>query len=114
MEGRFLIAMVTAPDLKTARRLAKACLTERLVACVNLVPGLESHYWWKGRTESGPEVLLLFKTTVRQLAALEAFILEQHPYDTPEFLAFGVESGNAKYLNWLSESVRPPRARRAH
>ena len=106
------LVLVTAPDIRTARRLAGAALNQRLVACANLWRGIESRYWWKGAIESGTEVLLLFKTTVRRLAALEKFIVEEHPYDTPEFVVFRVEAGNRKYLDWLSESVRPPRRRR--
>ncbi len=98
--------MVTAPDLKTARRLAKACLTERLVACVNLVPGLESHYWWKGELEKSGEVLLILKTTARRVKALEKLIIAQHPYDTPEFIVLPVAGGNARYCRWWRESVR--------
>jgi len=44
-----LIVLATAPDLKTARMLAKAALNNRLIACANLIPKLESHYWWKGK-----------------------------------------------------------------
>ena len=57
------IVLVTAPDLKTARRLAQAALAARLAACVNLIPRIESHYWWQDKLESATEVLLVFKTT---------------------------------------------------
>ena len=100
------LVMVTAPDLKTARRLARAALGARLAACANLVPRLESHYWWKGRMEKSAEALILFKTTRRRLAALERLILELHPYDTPEFLALPLTAGSARYLDWLAASVR--------
>ena len=67
----FAVVLVTAPDLKTARALAKAALEARLVACANLIPKLESHYWWQGRIECSGEVLILFKTARGKLAALE-------------------------------------------
>ena len=102
--AQFAIVLVTAPDLKTARALAKAALTARLIACANLVPKIESHYWWQGKIESSPEVLLLLKTRRTRLAALEKFILAHHPYDTPEFLVLPVSAGNAKYLAWLAAS----------
>ena len=101
---QFKIAFVTAPDLKTARKLAKAALTERLVACANLVPKIESHYWWKGKLALSREVLLIFKTTTPRLAALERKILELHPYDTPEFVVVNLAGGNRRYLDWLSKS----------
>ncbi|HWI57507.1 MAG TPA: divalent-cation tolerance protein CutA [Bacillota bacterium] len=105
---KFVLALVTAPDLKTARKLAKAALEPRLVACANLIPRLESHYWWQGKLESGAEVLMLLKTTRGRLAALEQVILEQHPYDTPEFIVVPIEQGNARYLEWIGGSVSQP------
>lgn len=100
------LVLVTAPDLKTARALAQGALTAKLIACANLVPRIESHYWWRGKIERGTEVLLILKTTRRRLAALEKLILAEHPYDTPEILVLPLESGTAKYLEWLAASVR--------
>ncbi len=100
-----VLVLVTAPDLKTARTLAKAALNARLIACANLVPKIESHYWWRGKIEHGAEVLMMLKTTRRRLAALEKLILTKHPYDTPEFLVIPLESGTAKYLDWLTAAV---------
>jgi periplasmic divalent cation tolerance protein len=106
--ARFSLVLVTAPDLKTARVLARAALTARLIACANLVPKLESHYWWQGKLESGQEVLLLLKTRKSKLAALEKLLLKKHPYDTPEILVLPVAQGTPRYLQWLAESVESP------
>ena len=100
------LVLVTAPDLKTARALAGTALNARLIACANLVPKIESHYWWRGKIERGAEVLMLLKTTRRQLPALEKHILAAHPYDTPEILVVPLEAGTAKYLDWLTASVK--------
>ncbi len=100
---QFALVLVTAPDLKTARRLARAALQARLVACANLVPKIESHFWWQGKLETSAEVLLLFKTSSRRLAALEKLILQEHPYDTPEFLVLPLAAGNTRYLDWLNQ-----------
>jgi periplasmic divalent cation tolerance protein len=97
---------VTAPDLRTARILAKAALKSRLVACANLIPKIESHYWWQGKIESGAEVLIIFKTTKAKLKALEKLIVEKHPYDTPEFIVLPITVGNKRYLDWISASVK--------
>ncbi len=104
--SRFAIVLVTAPDLKTARVLAKSALSAKLIACANLVPRIESHYRWRGKIESGAEVLLVLKTTKTKLAALEKLVLARHPYDTPEFLVLPVSAGNRKYLDWLAASCR--------
>jgi periplasmic divalent cation tolerance protein len=101
----FSIVLVTAPDLKVARKLAKGALAAQLAACVNLVPRMESHYWWQGRLESSAEVLLVFKTAASKLTALERLILRQHPYDTPEFIVLPLRAGTQRYLEWLSASL---------
>ena len=103
---QFVLVLVTAPDLKTARALAKAALSARLIACANLVPKVESHYWWRGKIESGAEILLILKTQKSKLAALEKLILAKHPYDTPEFLVLPLSAGNKKYLDWLAIATK--------
>ena len=102
----FFVVLVTVPDLKVARRLAQAALRARLIACANIVPGVESHYWWQGKLEMGAERLVLFKTTKARLARLEKFVVENHPYDTPEFIALPISAGNKRYLDWISASVK--------
>jgi periplasmic divalent cation tolerance protein len=104
--AKFSLVLVTAPDLKTARALAKAALQAKLVACVNLIPKMESHYWWQGNLESSAEILMILKAPRTRLAALEKMILARHPYDTPEFLALPLDAGNGKYLDWLAASCR--------
>ena len=100
----FSIVLVTAPDLKTARALAKAALQAKLIACANLVPKIESHYWWQGKIASGAEVLLVLKTTREKLGKLEKLVVARHPYDTPEFLVLPLKAGSRKYLAWLAAS----------
>ena len=94
--------MVTAPNLKIGRALARAALQARLIACANLIPKIESYYWWQGKIESASEVLLVLKTQKSKLAALEKLILARHPYDTPEFIVLPLSAGNKKYLDWLA------------
>lgn len=101
-----MMVFVTAPDIETARQLATAALKNRLVACANLAAGIESHYWWQGNLESAAEVLIIFKTTVKRLPALEKLILTKHPYDTPEIVALPLKSATPRYLRWWLGSVR--------
>jgi periplasmic divalent cation tolerance protein len=102
--SKFNIVLVTAPDLKIARLLARTALQAKLIACANLVPRVESHYWWRGKLESGTEVLLVLKTQRTKLAALEKCVLALHPYDTPEFLVLPLRAGNRRYLDWLNQA----------
>lgn len=121
--AKFVLALVTAPDLKTARQLARAALEARLVACANLVPGVESHYWWRDGLDRSSEVLLLLKTRSALVRPLENLIVGLHPYDTPEFIALELSAGNRRYLDWIAGSTAaaskpnrradPRRARRA-
>jgi periplasmic divalent cation tolerance protein len=101
----FRAVLVTAPDIKVARHLARAALRLRLAACANLIPRIESHYWWQGKMEKSAEVLILFKTRAFHLAKLEKLILKEHPYDTPEFVAMELTGGNERYLDWLARET---------
>ncbi len=100
--AKYAIVLVSAPDIETGRLLAKAALQARLVACANIIPKIESHYWWQGKIESSAEILIIFKTRKLRLAALEKLILAKHPYDTPEFLVLSLNAGSQKYLEWLA------------
>jgi periplasmic divalent cation tolerance protein len=102
----FAIVLVTTPNLKVARTLARAALAEKLIACANLVPKVESHYRWQGKIEAATEVLMILKTRKSALKALEKLVLSRHPYDTPEFVVLPLSAGSRKYLDWLSASCR--------
>jgi periplasmic divalent cation tolerance protein len=104
-KGKYVVVLVTAPDVKTARKLAWAALEARLIACANLIPKVESHFWWQGKNMSGAEVLMVLKTTAARLVALEKLIVAKHPYDTPEFLVLPISRGNKRYLDWVAQSV---------
>jgi periplasmic divalent cation tolerance protein len=99
----FRIVLITAPDMKVARRLARTAVEERLAACCQLIPGVESHYRWQGRVTKSAEVLLIFKTTGGRVASLEKLVHREHPYDTPEFVSLDIASGSARYLKWLGD-----------
>jgi periplasmic divalent cation tolerance protein len=103
----FRLVLVSAPDMKVARALARAALEERLAACANLIPRVESHYWWREKIESSAEVLILFKTRAGLLRKLERLILARHPYDTPEFVVLELTGGTRRYLAWLARETGP-------
>jgi len=80
-------------------------LKRRLVGCVNVIPGIRSFYWWKGRVEQGKELLLFLKTTRHRLPALSRFVKAAHSYDVPELVALPFSWGHPLYLKWLRDSV---------
>lgn len=103
--GRHRVVWVTVPDLEVGQRIARRVLEARVAACVNIVPGVESHYWWQGRLESSKDLLLMIKTTGSHLEELERLVRAGHPYDTPEFVVLGLEGGSERYLDWIDASV---------
>lgn len=101
-----MIILTTWPDVESARAAAGKLVEEKLAACGNLVPGIESIYRWQGKIETSREVIVVFKTTAMRYAALEARIRELHSYEVPEILALPVGTGLPAYLRWVEESCR--------
>lgn len=105
MTTRAMVVLSTAPSPEVARELASQIVRRRLAACVNLVEGLRSLYWWEGEVHEDPEVLMIVKTSAERLPALTATLEEHHPYECPEVVALDVTGGSEAYLGWLHESV---------
>lgn len=99
------IALTTLSSREQAEQLAEALVAERLAACVNVLGPVASIYRWEGKVERDEEVLLFIKTTRAGVEPLKTRVLELHPYDTPEFLAFEVDGGTPDYLAWVVDSV---------
>ena len=95
------VVLVTAPDPDTAAALARALVEERLVACVNLVPGVRSIYRWEGQVHDDAEVLLVAKTGAARCDALAARVRDLHPYDLPEVVVLPASGGSRDYLEWV-------------
>jgi periplasmic divalent cation tolerance protein len=104
------VVLVTCSSEEEASRIARALVTERLAACVNILDSpVRSIYRWKGRVQTAVEHLLVIKTRRARLTALEAAVKRLHSYDTPEVIAVPVTEGSRRYLAWLDECVRPER-----
>ena len=105
-EESFIVIYCTCPDSGTADALAKKLLEEKQIACANLLPGLESRYWWEGKIQEDKEVLLILKTAHSLFKAVETLILKNHPYQVPEIIALPILQGNTSYLSWIQDSVK--------
>lgn len=103
-----LVVLVTAGSADDASRLANALVEERLAACVNVVPGVQSVYRWQGAVEHAAEWLLVIKTARARLADVVARVKALHTYTVPEVLALPVYGGSEAYLSWLLAQVEPP------
>ncbi len=97
-----MIVYCTAPAEKAAE-LAKVVVQERLAACVNLIPHVRSIYRWQGEICDDEETLAIIKTARGRFEALRKRLVELHPYDCPEVIAFPVEQGHQPYLDWVRE-----------
>ncbi len=102
------IALTTLASRDEGERLAAVLVEERLAACVNVIGAVASIYRWEGEVQRDEEVLLLMKTTAAGVGPLKGRVLELHPYDTPEFLAFEVGVGSPGYLDWVAEAMVSP------
>ena len=100
-----VVGLVTCSSRTEARKVAKAILKKKLAACVNIVGGLESHYWWRGKLETARECLLLIKTTRARVGRVAGAVKAAHSYEVPEVIFLPVVAGERNYLNWLGESV---------
>lgn len=96
------VVLTTAPNARTARRLARTLVGERLCACVSIVPGVWSIYQWAGKVQEARELLLVVKTTRAKLPSLKRRLVALHPYEVPELLALQVADGLAPYLEWVA------------
>lgn len=105
MESKKLAVLTTCGSMEEAERVARHLLTRRVAACVNIVPGVRSLYWWKDELEEAQEFLLIAKTRPDRLAELEAELKAVHSYTTPEVIALPVEQGSAEYLAWLDREL---------
>ncbi len=101
-----VVILCTAPDEATAQELAALVLAEKLAACVTLLPGATSLYYWEGKMEQEYEVQMLLKSDIEHQEALLACLISHHPYQTPELLVLPVTHGDSEYLSWLYASLR--------
>ena len=101
-----VVILCTAPDEATAQELAALVLAEKLAACVTLLPGATSLYYWEGKMEQEYEVQMLLKSDIEHQEALLACLRSHHPYQTPELLVLPVTHGDSEYLSWLYASLR--------
>src|SRR5438105_1721487 len=104
----FIVVFLTAGSSTEGERLARAVVEERLAACVNRIPHIQSLYRWEGKIERTEEELLIIKTRKELFSALEKKVRELHSYSVPEIIALPLVEGNEAYLRWLEEQLSRP------
>lgn len=105
MWGSHVVALSTAPTVDVAAEIGRTLVTEKLAACVNVVPAIRSIYRWKGDICDEPEVLCVIKTRRDRIDALRQRLISLHPYEVPELVVLEVVAGHEPYLSWIDESL---------
>lgn len=97
------IVLTTCANQQQAEQLVKGLIEAQLVACVNLIPGLQSWYQWQEKICNDPELQLVIKTKQENIKAVMGWLEAHHPYETPEILVLAAETGSKAYLNWIQD-----------
>ncbi|MCX6004206.1 MAG: divalent-cation tolerance protein CutA [Chloroflexi bacterium] len=102
----FAVVLVTASSTDEADKIAAVLLKKRKAACVNIIPKVNSRFWWKGEIDSSDEALMIIKTKASVLADVIELVKKNHSYTIPEIIALPIIAGNEEYLEWIGGEVR--------
>ena len=101
-----IVILVTTRSEPEAHKIADLLLNRRKAACVNIVPKIESSFWWQGKLDSAQESLLIIKTKASLLSEIVDIVKAAHSYEVPEIMALPIIGGNEDYLKWIDDEVR--------
>lgn len=104
--GSSSICYVTTPNEESAKKIARSVISNKLAACVNIIPNIQSIYEWEGRINEDLEYLLMIKTTTANVEELTTYVRDNHPYSVAEVISVKIENGNPPYLDWVAKSVK--------
>ncbi len=106
MEVKAIVVLITTGNDEQAGKIADALLAQRLAACVNIVPRIDSLFWWQGKIDATKESLLIVKTKAALLDDIIKSVRGIHSYKVPEIIALPVVGGNQDYLDWINKEVK--------
>lgn len=98
---RAVLVYTTWPSLVEAERAGRQIVEKRLAACVNILPGMVSHYWWQGQIERAEEVVMVIKTRASLAEPVRDAVKGLHSYEVPSIMVLPVESVDANYYAWI-------------
>lgn len=102
----FIVIFVTTKDRQEAEAIARNLVEEKLAACVNILDGVQSVFWWEGKVDQAQEALLMIKSRKDLLPQIITAVKSLHSYSVPEIIALPVQDGHSDYLKWIEESTR--------
>ena len=108
----YIVVLVTTGTVEEANKIAAVLLEQRKAACVNIVPRVNSRFWWQGELDSAEESLLIVKTRASLLDEVASLVKEAHSYDVAEVIALPIVGGNRDYLDWMDKELVNPRGSR--
>ena len=104
-ESNFIVVFITARNAEEAEKIGKTLVKRRQAACVNIIPEVSSHFWWKDKLDSSKESLLVVKTRDSLLPDIIKSVKKIHSYSVPEIIALPIVGGNPDYLDWIDSEV---------
>jgi periplasmic divalent cation tolerance protein len=103
--ARYIVILITSDSIEEADHIARVLLEKKKVACINILRGIDSYFWWEGKVDSARENLLIAKTRASLLPEVVALVRKIHSYDVPEVIALPIIGGNQDYLEWIDQST---------
>lgn len=101
-----IVVLITAKNKREANKISKSLLDDKLIACANVIDGIDSLFWWKGKVCREKEVLLVIKSTKSKFKKIVSAVKNIHSYDVPEIIALPIIDGNPDYLKWIKDSTK--------
>ena len=103
--GKVVILVTTSTEAE-AHKIAELLLTKKKAACVNIVPRIDSSFWWQGKLDSARESLLIIKTKASLFPEIIELVKSVHSYEVPEIIALPIIGGSEDYLKWIDDEVK--------
>ncbi|HEY82775.1 MAG TPA: divalent-cation tolerance protein CutA [Dehalococcoidia bacterium] len=103
--SNYIVLLITTGSVQEAQQIAKLLLEQRKIACANIIPKVDSHFWWQDKLDSAEESLLIAKTKASLLPEIITLVKEIHSYQVPEIIALPIIGGSQDYLEWIEKSV---------
>lgn len=105
MDFEHVAILVTVDSAERARKIADILLERRRAACVNIVPGVHSRFWWQGAIDTAEEAMLVIKTRAALVDEVVDLVRRNHPADLAEVIALPIVGGSPEYLAWIDEET---------